>query len=211
MVLSVLCGLVLLTGLTPIRPAATVRASTSQTMAASILASINSARTKRGLGTLRTDSDLTSLASTRAAKLASLNLLSHDKAGCLTCGLAARGVSYSLVGEVLASNNYPWGLGSASIIFSSWRGSPTHWDILMGSRFDTIGIGLSRSSNGSTYASAILIDAPGVAARKITPTVTHVASRPRPQAPKPPPAPPLPPLPTYIHRQGSVLMGWIPC
>ncbi len=192
-----LCGVVLLTGLTPIRPAATARASTAQTMAASILASINSARTKRGLGALRTDSDLTSLASARAAKLASLNLLSHDKAGCLTCGLATRGVSYSLVGEVLASNTYPWGLGSASIIFSSWRGSPTHWDILMGSRFDAIGIGLSRSANGSTYASAILIDAPGVAARKIT-TATHVTTRPRPAVPKPsvPPRPSVPPKPS---------------
>ena len=199
-----LCGLVLLTGLTPIRPAATARAGTAQTMAASILTSINTARTKRGLGTLRTDSDLTSLASTRATRLATLNLLSHDQAGCLTCGLAARGVTYSLVGEVLASNTYPWGLGSASVIFSSWRGSPTHWDILMGSRFDTIGIGLARSSNGATYASAILIDAPGVAARKITTTSTHVTTRPRPAAPKPsmPPKPsvsPASPATAQVH------------
>jgi uncharacterized protein YkwD len=209
-VLSVVCGLVLLTGLTPIGPATPARAGTAQTMAANILASINSARTKRGLGTLRTDSDLTSLASTRAAKLASLNLLSHDKAGCLTCGLAARGVTYNLVGEVLASNTYPWGLGSASVVFSSWRNSPTHWDILMGARMDTIGIGLARSSSGATYASAILIDAPGVAARKIT-TTTHVTTRPRPAAPKPPVPPAPPPPPRYIHREGSVLMGWIPC
>ena len=198
LVLSVLASILLLTGLTPVQPAAPASASTAQTMAADLLSWINSARVKHGLGTLRADSRLASIASQRAAKLASLNVLSHTAAGCLSCQLAAGGVSYNLVGEVLASNNFPWGPESASVVFSSWRNSPTHWDILMGSRMDSIGIGVSRSSNGTTYASAVLIDAPGITATKPT---THSTSVKRTHALAPPAAaPPAAPEPRYIHR-----------
>ena len=192
----------LTTGLTPIRPAMPVAASTAQTMAADLLSWINTARAKHGLGKLRTSSVLYSLASKRAATLASKNALSHDAAGCLTCQLKSLGVSYNLMGEVLASNNWPWGEESASVVFSSWRNSPTHWDILMGSRFDTIGIGVAKSSNGTTYASAILIDAPGVSAIRTT-TTTRVATK----KPARAVAPAAPPAPKYVRREGSVIFG----
>jgi uncharacterized protein YkwD len=203
--LAVLAATVLTTGMTPIRPATPVAASTAQTMAADLLSWINSARAKHGLGKLRTSSVLYSLASKRASTLASKNALSHDAAGCLTCQLRSLGVSYNLMGEVLASNSWPWGQQSASVVFSSWRNSPMHWDILMGSRFDTIGIGVARSSNGTTYASAILIDAPGVSA--IRTTTTHTATK----KPARPAAPVAPPTPRYVRHEGSVLLGRIPC
>jgi len=203
--LAALAAVVLLTGLTPIRPAAPAAASTAQTMAAELLSWINSARAKRGLGTVRASSSLYSLASKRAATLASKNALSHDAAGCLTCQLRSLGISYNLMGEVLASNNYPWGEESASVVFSSWRNSPMHWDILMGKTFDTIGIGVARSSNGTTYASAILIDAPGASATKATATRTVT------KKPAATPAPAAPPPERRIRRAGSVLLGRIPC
>jgi uncharacterized protein YkwD len=203
--LAVFASAVLLSGLTPIRPAGPVAATTAQTMAADLLSWINTARAKHGLGKLRTSSTLYSLASKRAATLASKNALSHDAAGCLTCQLRSLGVSYNLMGEVLASNNYTWGTQSASVVFSSWRNSPMHWDILMGSRFDTIGIGIARSKNGTTYASAILIDAPGVSA--IRTTATHTVTRKPAQAA----VPATPPAPRRVRREGSVLFGRIPC
>jgi uncharacterized protein YkwD len=203
--LAVFASAVLLSGLTPVRPATPVAASTAQTMAADLLSWINTARAKHGLGKLRTSSVLYSLASKRASTLASKNALSHDAAGCLTCQLKSLGVSYNLMGEVLASNNYTWGTQSASVVFSSWRNSPMHWDILMGKGFDTIGIGIARSSNGTTYASAILIDAPGVSA--IRTTTTHTVTK----KPARPVAAPAPPAPRYIRHEGSVLFGRIPC
>ena len=203
LVLAFVFGALLGTGLTPIRPAAPVRASTAQVLASDLRAWINDARAKHGLGALRSDSRLVAIASERAATLASLNALSHDAAGCLKCQLASRGVSYNLMGEVLASNNYPWGSQSASIVFSSWKNSPTHWDLLMGSRWDSIGIGVSLSSNGTTYASAVLIDAPGVTASR---TTTKRAATTRKVAAAEPA-----PLALPTRREGSIQLGRIPC
>jgi len=202
---AILAAAVLLTGLTPVRPAAPAAASTAQTMAADLLSWINTARAKHGLGKLRTSSTLYALATKRASTLASKNALSHDAAGCLTCQLRSLGISYNLMGEVLASNSWPWGEQSASVVFSSWRNSPMHWDILMGSRFDTIGIGIARSSNGTTYASAILIDAPGVAAIRTT------VSRPAVKKPAAPVAAPAPPPWRLVRHAGSIRLGRILC
>lgn len=207
LLLAFVFGALLATGLTPIRPAAPVSASTAQTMASDLLAWINSARVKHGLGALRTDSRLASLATQRAGTLASLNLLSHSAPGCLSCQVATRGVSYNFLGEVLASNTYTWGAQSASIVFDSWRKSPPHWDILMAARVDTIGIGLIRSSTGATYASAILIDAPGVVARK----VVRAASVSRPPAQVAAAAPLAPSPPAYLPRESGVRLGRIAC
>ena len=201
--LAIVASAVLVSGLTPVRPAAPVAATTAGTMEADLLSWINTARAKHGLGKLRTSSVLYSLAGKRASTLASKNALSHDAAGCLTCQLKSLGVSYNLMGEVLASNNYTWGTQSASVVFSSWRNSPMHWDILMGKSFDTIGIGIARSSNGTTYASAILIDAPGVSA--IRTTTTHTVTKKTVKQVAAPAAP------RYVRHGGSVLFGRIAC
>ena len=208
LVLAVLAAALLSTGLTPLHGATPTSASTATTMAGQILAKINAARQGHGLGALRTNSRLTGLASQRAAKLASLEVLSHDAPGCLTCQLADLGVSYGFMGEVLASNSYPWGTQSASVIFSSWKGSPEHWDILMTARVDSIGIAVAESASGWTYASAILIDAPGVTAPP--------PSKPRAAVVKPAPAaPPKEPiveaLVTPVQLEGSLMLGRIPC
>ena len=148
LVLAVLAAALLSTGLTPLHGATPTSASTATTMAGQILSKINAARQGHGLGALRTNSRLTGLASQRATKLAGLEVLSHDAPGCLTCQLADLGVSYGFMGEVLASNSYPWGTQSASVIFSSWKGSPEHWDILMTARVDSIGIAVAESASG---------------------------------------------------------------
>lgn len=177
-------------------------------MADQILSKINQARQQHGLGTLRADSRLAGLATKRATALAGLNVLSHTAAGCLTCQLADLGVSYSFMGEVLASNSYPWGSQSAAVIFSSWKGSPEHWDILMTARVDSIGVGVAESASGWTYASAVLIDAPGVSA----------PPPPKPKAVVRAPAPTATPEPLVVEAtirpvrlEGSLRLGRIPC
>ncbi|MEW5990262.1 MAG: CAP domain-containing protein [Chloroflexota bacterium] len=187
---STTLALVVASGLGPFQPADPAAAGTAETMEASILGWVNDARAQRGLAALRPDSRLIDLAGDRAATLAAKDQLSHDAAGCLSCQLEARGIAWNLYGEVLASNSWPWGSESARVVFESWRDSPSHWDILMNPQYDSVGVGVGLSASGTTYASAVLIDAPVLAAQA-TPKPTP---GPKP-APTPPPTPPptLPP------------------
>jgi uncharacterized protein YkwD len=189
-------ALAVASGLVPLRAAAPVAAGTAETMEASILGWINDARAQRGIPTLRVDARLADLAGDRAATLASKDQLSHDAAGCLSCQLETRGVAWNLYGEVLASNSWPWGSESARVVYESWRDSASHWDILMNPQFDSIGVGVGRAANGTTYASAVLIDAPGTATNPTPAPKPAATPRPTPRAtPRPTPAPTPAPTP----------------
>jgi uncharacterized protein YkwD len=206
-------ALVLATGLLPMLEPPPVVAGTAETMEASILTWVNAARAERGLGGLRTVSGLAGVAGSRASTLASIDQLSHEIAGCLRCQLDDRGIAWKLFGEVLASNNWPWGSQSARVVFESWRDSAEHWDILMNPKMDSIGVGVAQHvANGVTYATAVLIDAPGstvVATPKPAPAAT---ARPAPRAtPTPTPAPtPVPPAApvrvTAFARAGMIAL-----
>ncbi len=164
-------ALVLASGIGPLLPAP-VAAGTAESMEASIVKWVNDARAQQGLGRLRTDGGLVGLAGDRAAALAAKDQLSHEAAGCLKCQLADRHVAWDMYGEVLASNDWPWGGESARVLFESWRDSPVHWDILMNPTIDVIGVGVARrSANGMVYASAVLVDGTG----------TPVVATPRPK------------------------------
>ena len=181
-----------------------VAAGTAETMEASILRWVNDARAAEGLGRLRADGGLGALAGDRAAALASVDRLSHEAAGCLRCQLSDRGVSWDLFGEVLASNDWPWGGESARIVFESWQGSPVHWDILMNPQMDVIGVGVARTAGAVIYASAVLVDGAGSPA---APT-----PRPRPAATPKPAARPAPltapaPEPTRAAPTAAFLVG----
>ena len=187
LILAVMVSAVLSTGLIPIHSAEPVRAGTAETMESALLGWINSARAARGLSKLRVSAALTDLAGDRVAVLAAKNQLSHTLPGCLTCQLNDRSIAWNLEGEVLASNTWAWGLESAQVAFDGWKGSPSHWAILMSANMDTIGIGVANSSTGTTYAGAVLVDAPGyvgsVPKPKPAPTVPKAA------APDPTPIP----------------------
>ena len=187
LILAVMVSAILSTGLVPIHSAEPVRAGTAETMESALLGWINNARASRGLSKLRVSAALTDLAGDRVAVLAAKNQLSHTLPGCLTCQLSDRSIAWNLEGEVLASNTWAWGLESARVAFDGWKGSPSHWAILMSAKLDTIGIGVANSSTGTTYAGAVLIDAPGnvgtVPKPKPAPTVQKAA------APDPTPIP----------------------
>ncbi|HEX5591167.1 MAG TPA: CAP domain-containing protein [Candidatus Limnocylindrales bacterium] len=202
-------------GLVPLRAAVPVAAGTAETMESSLLGWINDARAGLGLAALRLDAPLADLAGDRAAKLAATNTLSHDAAGCLKCQLGDRGIAWNLFGEALASNSWPWGPESARVVFESWRGSAPHWDILVGSQYDSIGIGVALAAGGTTYASAVLIDAPGPVAAtpkpKPAPTPAPVPrATPRP-TPRPTPAPTATPTATPAPTPPPLVVIASPC
>ena len=145
------------TVLGPVAHPAAVEASTADTMEASMLATINAERAKRGLVALRLHSGLVNLAGDRAAHMASIGAMQHIS--CLSCTLNSRGIQWYRAGETIAGNNYPWGSQSAAVVVSGWMSSSTHRAILMSASFNYIGIGVAyRSANSYTYASAVLTE-----------------------------------------------------
>jgi hypothetical protein len=136
-----------------------VAAGTAETMEASLLSWINSARSERGLPALVRRADLADLAGDRAAAMAAAGVMSHEIGGCLQCQLNARHIVWHLYGETIAGTSFPWGMDAARSLFSALKGSPSHWDLLMGRAFDQVGIGVAyRSANQNTYLSIVLID-----------------------------------------------------
>jgi hypothetical protein len=165
-----------------------VAAGTAETMEAAILSWVNGARAERSLPPLQGRADVADLAGDRAATLAAAGVLTHDAAGCLSCQLDARGITWHLYGETLGTSSYAWGMDAAQSLFNAFAASPSHWDILMDAGFDTAGVGaFYRDADGSTYLSIVLIgaeDPPPAPA----PHPTHA----QPRAPAPAPAPPAP-------------------
>jgi uncharacterized protein YkwD len=144
------------TGVGPLSNPAGVRAGTAETMEAQLLTLINDARAKKSLRPLRAWGRLTDMAGDRAYTMAKNRTLAHTS--CLSCLFNSYGVSRYSSGEIIASTSYPWGSQAATSIFNGWKGSSLHWAMLMSSSFNYIGLGVSLSSNGRTYAAGELAE-----------------------------------------------------
>ena len=139
----------------PVAHPAPVQAGTAEYMEGLLVKWINNARENRGVPPLRVGSLLTSLAGDRSATLARTGKLVHPD--CLSRVFRKRGISFTSCAEVLATTTYPWGYEAARSIFRAWKGSSTHWSILMSRKFKQIGIGVAyRSSDHSTWAAGEL-------------------------------------------------------
>ena len=141
-------------GVGPVAHPADVRAGTADDMEAQLFSLINTARTQKGLVPLRGWYKLTDIAGDRAASMAKTGSMSHPS--CLGCLFTSYGVQWYGVGEVLAWTSYPWGSQAAQSIFNGWKGSSSHWSILMSSKFNYVGLGVALASNGRTYAAGEL-------------------------------------------------------
>lgn len=154
-----LAALVLATGLAvtgPVANPAPVSAGTADYMEDLLLRWINNARTSRGLPALKVGWRLEDLAGDRAASMAAKGDLFH--VSCLACLLRQRSVSFKYCAEVVASTSYPWGYEAAKQIYLRWKGSSTHWSILMSRTYTRIGLGVAyRSKDRTTYAAGILV------------------------------------------------------
>ena len=113
----------------PVAHPAPVQAGTAANMESKILGWINDARENRGLRPLKIGDKLRNLAGDRASTLARTGDLEHPD--CLGCLLENRDIPFDSCGEVIAYTTWPWGHEAARSIFEGWRGSTTHWNLLM--------------------------------------------------------------------------------
>ncbi len=139
----------------PLAHPSLVAAGTADTMESQILGWVNDARAQRGLKPLRVHAGLADLAGDQAAKMASSGQMQH--LSCVSCTFNSRGIQYYSLGEIVAYTTYPWGSQAAQSIFNGWKGSSTHWSLLMSSKFNYVGFGVAyRSSNHTTFAAGEL-------------------------------------------------------
>lgn len=142
--------------------AAPASAATSASDAEAMIVSwINRERDAKGLAPLRSDGDLATIAGVRAKRMASNNVLSHSIGGNLTAQLNFYDVAWYRYGEAIGYTTAAWTVEAAKSLYYAWKGSAPHWDLLMSSKFNYIGVGIAlRSSNHRTYGSAVLSESP---------------------------------------------------
>lgn len=156
LVLPLILPIVLLAALAP-----SVSAVTQTSLEYRILGWINKARVERDLKPLRADSRAWDLAGDRSAIMASKNILSHSIAGNVGTSLSSRGVRWFRWGDAIAYTYKSYGTYATADLFALWKGSSSHWDLLMSPRFNYIGIGMThRSSTRKTFGDVVLMDGP---------------------------------------------------
>lgn len=169
---SVLLAAVLLAATTIGAGAATTTVSDP---AHRLMASINEARTARGLVPLRADPRLWAIATERAGRLAAVGILSHQAAGSLPQDLAARGVRWYGYGEDIGYATAFPGVAAGAIL-GMWASSSEHWPLLMSASFNYLGVGLAyEAGSGLAFASVVLTESPdrtGARASFVGATVT---------------------------------------
>ena len=137
---------------------AVASASSAADPAIRVINLINEARAERGLGTLRLDSRLRSLAVDRATSLAATAILSHEAAGSLPESLAARGIQWYGYGETIGDASGTPATAAGSIL-RMLLASPTHRGLMMSGDYNYIGVGLVyRRSSGLTFGSVVMIE-----------------------------------------------------
>ena len=137
----------------PALPAAaleqTVVAAPVAELADALLEDMNAARAAEGLAQLAPSNDLARVAMARAQDLAERDYFDHyapDGSSAFT-ELAARGIAYTIAGENLARNNYPYAQTEA-VAFEALMASPGHRANILEPRFAQAGVA---AVNAGTY------------------------------------------------------------
>ena len=105
---------------------------------------INSARASEGLGALRRDRELDGLAEAHAAAMAKARLLGHDT-GEGDPAVRAAGIGVRIVAENVAH------AASLPRAHRALWASPSHRDNILFERFDAVGVGVVRDTDGSFW------------------------------------------------------------
>ena len=135
-------------------PAHNVEAATTTDLEYGLLAKINDARIDHGLRPLRGTPGVWAVAGTRAARMASTNVLSHSIAGNLASQLNAKDVQWYAYGEDIGYTRARRGTAAVDELFRMWQASPAHWKLILSSNYNYIGVGLAyRSGNNKTVGS----------------------------------------------------------
>jgi uncharacterized protein YkwD len=143
-------------------PARTVAAtsSTASAMEALILSSLNTDRKAAGLVPLRNWGTLASMANDRAQRMADAGTLSHAVAGGdIGKALTSRGITWFGYGETIAASSYTWGTQAAMNVYTMWKESAVHHEIMFSDRSNYVGIGVVKDRKGHTWVSAIFVEA----------------------------------------------------
>jgi len=137
------------------------KASTETSMESSLLYWLNRDRRAHGLRSLRLDARLVNLSGERAGWMAAQGVLSHSSYDGAPCdAMTVWAIRWYRCGEDIGFTTATWGTTSAKYIYSLWRNSAPHWALMMSSRYNYVGIGVARRSNGATYASILFLEGP---------------------------------------------------
>ena len=162
--------------------------------AAEVVTRVNAHRTERGLAPLAVSPTLTAAAEWKARHMAQYSYLQHDDpAPPVQRTPFERMHACGYPEQALAGENIAYGYESPASVMQGWLGSPGHRANIERPEFRAIGVGVARSSAGTSYWTQ---DFGSVAD----------AAPPPPAAPAPPPPPP-PPAPPPEGRPaiGSAL------
>jgi uncharacterized protein YkwD len=158
--LAVVAAVLALTAASVSLPA-TAGATTPSSMESALRLWINNDRAAHGLRGLRIDSRLNLLADQRAGWMATKGLLSHQSVDGDACqAMTKRAIGWYRCGEDIGFTTATWGTQSARFIYNLWKHSPPHWALLLSSRYNYLGVGFARRSNGTTYASLVFLEGP---------------------------------------------------
>src|SRR3954451_4630589 len=120
---------------------------------------INGQRVAAGLHALQVDPALTAVAQARAEVMAATDIFSHTEPDGTKAAdrVAAAGLTWSAIGEIIAWNNYLTEPLSASQAVMLWTMSPGHYDIMMSTTYSRFGIGAADSASGKHYYAGVFI------------------------------------------------------
>ena len=133
----------------------------SSTSEQTLLAWTNQARASAGLGALRWDSTLASVARWRSQDMATRDYFSHDipqpPGGRFNNELDRRGYCYKVAGENIGWNNYHDDRAT-EVVQNDWMNSAGHRANILGSSWDAAGIGAYKLADGRKFFTVIFAD-----------------------------------------------------
>jgi uncharacterized protein YkwD len=158
--MRVIAGLLALLALT-ISAVPAQAASTATNLERDVLSMINTARHDHGLRPLRVSGRLWAIAGYRASRMAATNVLSHSVAGSLSSQLKSKGMPWYGYGEDIGYTRSRYGQTAIKDLFRMWKASPSHWKLMMSSKYNYIGVGIARrASNNKTFSSLVFTESP---------------------------------------------------
>ncbi|MBU5439262.1 hypothetical protein KQI42_14660 [Tissierella sp. MSJ-40] len=109
---------------------------------------VNIEREKAGLAPFTASSELSKVARVKSEDMAKNNYFSHTSPtyGDPFAMMKSFGIKYNTAGENIAK-----GYSSAQSVVNGWMNSPGHRANILNPRFNKIGVGLYKTSNGTAY------------------------------------------------------------
>jgi uncharacterized protein YkwD len=156
-----------------------------------LLALTNRSRASAGLRSLRVDSTLTSVARWRSRDMIERDYFSHDIPGygSVFKRLDSKGYCYVLAGENIGWNTYPDDDATAEI-HAMFMDSSGHRHNILERRWEAIGVGAFKGSDGKKMWTVLFADRCGPTAKAAPRATPRATPKPKPRTtPKPTPRP----------------------